>query len=467
MNWTKTWDQIAFLQKIWKTLDITHQEQQSQILDMLATKLNAAITQVKRVQRKNQGKDDEAQINRWKYAMIKESIDKAIQDLETWQKRFDPSWFLILKMADPVIDRELAEGSDNRTSSKSMSTARSVRQSLKADAGIQTTVFLSKDGLTAAQRESIPYCTAELVQRSAKSNKLLIVDRVPCLPEVNARILREDVRDLARKLSATDPITFGLLKCHGVVKVLDEKHERPSSFDFVFLVPPGLKSPRSLRHILLSPDAGTSLSDRFRVAQQLAQSVSYVHTCGFVHKSIRPETVLIFETDTSVLNASFLLGFEKFRTARSGHTLRAGDCAWEKDLYRHPRRQGLKPEDEYTMQHDIYSLGVCLLEIGLWESLILIEGEALPSKLLPDYVNREDDNFRKASLVKNSLVELAKQKLPSRMGDKYTVVVVNCLTCLDDDNMDFGDESEFEDEDGILIGLRYIEKVSRRRLTFR
>ena len=28
-------------------------------------------------------------------------------------------------------------------------------------------------------------------------------------------------------------------------------------------------------------------------------------------------------------------------------------------------RQGVHPEEQLVMQHDIYSLGVCLLEIGL------------------------------------------------------------------------------------------------------
>lgn len=28
------------------------------------------------------------------------------------------------------------------------------------------------------------------------------------------------------------------------------------------------------------------------------------------------------------------------------------------------------PAEAYKMQHDIYSLGVCLLEIGLWEPLV-------------------------------------------------------------------------------------------------
>jgi len=47
------------------------------------------------------------------------------------------------------------------------------------------------------------------------------------------------------------------------------------------------------------------------------------------------------------------------------------------------------------------------------------------------------------------------------MGTKYAGIVETCLTCLDPDNADFGDEREFEDADGIRVGARYIEKVSR------
>lgn len=43
----------------------------------------------------------------------------------------------------------------------------------------------------------------------------------------------------------------------------------------------------------------------------------------------------------------------------------------------------------------------------------------------------------------------------------YTSVVLSCLTCLDRDNHAFGDESEFIDEDGVLVGVRYIEKASQ------
>lgn len=47
-----------------------------------------------------------------------------------------------------------------------------------------------------------------------------------------------------------------------------------------------------------------------------------------------------------------------------------GDDKWQDNLYRHPERQGKNPEESYTMHHDVYSLGVCLLEIGLWTSFV-------------------------------------------------------------------------------------------------
>jgi hypothetical protein len=42
------------------------------------------------------------------------------------------------------------------------------------------------------------------------------------------------------------------------------------------------------------------------------------------------------------------------------------------------------------------------------------------------------------------------------VGPKYSNVVVSCLSCLDRDN---GDESEFQDSDGVVIGVKYIERV--------
>ena len=63
------------------------------------------------------------------------------------------------------------------------------------------------------------------------------------------------------------------------------------------------------------------------------------------------------------------------------------------------------------------------------------------------------------------LVAIAEAQLPNRMGRVYTNVVISCLNCLEPQNQGFGDQSEFMDADGILVGVRYIEKVSLKALS--
>lgn len=165
---------------------------------------------------------------------------------------------------------------------------------------------------------------------------------------------------------------------------------------------------------------------------------------------MRPETILTFAGGASAIESAFLIGFEKFRSA-DGRTLKAGDSAWEHNLYRHPQRQGVQPEEIYTMQHDIYSSGVCLLEIGLWESFITYEAdENEPISGTAMGIKFDDAEFSKPTLMKEHLIALAKKELPRKMGSRYVQVVVNCLTCLDKENVDIGDQKEFEDADGVV-----------------
>lgn len=81
---------------------------------------------------------------------------------------------------------------------------------------------------------------------------------------------------------------------------------------------------------------------------------------------------------------------------------RMGDNLMDRNFYRHPNRQGESPKDIYVMQHDIYSLGICLLEIGLvapaeeWGQLTarflwLTRGYAMPKpELKPGFSDGTD-----------------------------------------------------------------------------
>ena len=121
---------------------------------------------------------------------------------------------------------------------------------------------------------------------------------------------------------------------------------------------------RSLRDLLLGDTGTVSLMHRLVIARSIARSVIFLHSAAFVHKNIQPETVLV-----TASRASYLVGFERFRAAET-QTYRQVEALWQKNIYRHPMRQGEAPEEAYTMQHDVYSLGVCLLEIGLWTSFV-------------------------------------------------------------------------------------------------
>ena len=194
----------------------------------------------------------------------------------------------------------------------------------------------------------------------------------------------------------------------------------------------------------------------------MAKSASYLHTFNFVHKNIRPESVLCFRS--AARTNTFLVGFDAFRAA-DGSTNLFGDVAWDRNLYRHPQRQGLYVAEKHRMEHDIYSLGVCLLEIRLWESLVMYsnEGAMLQAGVwyegfqawLQGRIPRSHDW---AWLVKKYLTHVATTVLPIRMGDKYTSAVLACLTCLDEPDVSGLELSEQVMSPGSMqVAVRFCE----------
>jgi hypothetical protein len=70
--------------------------------------------------------------------------------------------------------------------------------------------------------------------------------------------------------------------------------------------------------------------------------------------------------------------------------------------------------------------------------------------------------------TKKTQEQLAERELQLRLGRRYVAVVRECLRCLDlgtgieEDGKGFGiddNQKEFLDEDGVVIGVRFIEHV--------
>jgi hypothetical protein len=401
--------------------------------------------------------------NRLKYATYaKASLEGIIADLEKWQRAFDPSWFLLARIAVPVIDQQLA----NETPGESRAVSSLVQLCRAHNTTRNDTVASSSIFLPASyeinDRKLISLSTAST---GCNSGRALVIDYIPAREQVDIDLTVKDVRNLARVLSNADPELFGLLPCHGAIKCREPSTQKITGFNIIFSIPEKLihARPRSLRSLLLTPPTSHSLNERIKLAVSLARSIVFLHSSYIVHKNISPENIILLQQPTDVPGQLSLVGFERFRV-EGGRTYMSGDSAWEKNLYRHPKRQGLHPEEEYTMQHDIYSVGVCLLEIGLWTSFVCYSEDPkfiTPSPDLPidGYIGCRDQ-LRAATLIKDILGREALTRLPAVMGQIYSDVVISCLTCLDKNNQRFGDEREFEDDDGILVGVRYIEKVS-------
>lgn len=457
--WFRTTSQLQVLKSVWRSLDPTHQKIQNQIVEILAGKLKVAVSKIAANIKKepNAASETPGKVRRWKYTLLKEGLEKSLEEIETWQKIFDPSWFFIMQTATSVIDDELSAAGKVSTSA-AITSASSLRVALRPDAGDKAKIFLPLDGLDLAQSIDIAFSSLTLAQRKGSSKWLILEKAIPP-SNSNPTLFVKEVRDIARKLSHANPLTFGLLNCPGVIRSFEPGAAHPSSFTFVFRVPDGFSNPRTMRAVLQNGSQDHTLSERFEIAKSFARAVSYVHSFGFVHKNIRPETILLLDNGKTSLGHPFLVGFEAFRTA-NGRTLRLGDSTWNLNIYRHPNRQGEIPVDDYIMQHDIYSLGVCLLELGLFGSFVVYDENCMPS-CTSTLFGLSTDALRSAEPidVKEHLISLAQVELLKRMGTKYTNIVVTCLTCLDEANTDFGDQSEFQDEDGILVGVRYIEKV--------
>ncbi|PWY93082.1 hypothetical protein BO94DRAFT_622270 [Aspergillus sclerotioniger CBS 115572] len=448
-SWIKTSQQLTFLRRIWDSLGEEYQDLQGRILRVFEQKLEAAVIQLSKLEKQTiiSGNGLPDKFKAAKYALLKkESLEKAIQDLQSWQNEFDTTWFLVMRLADHTI---LKDELVKRKGTEKLSVARHVLDALQMEPDQAVSPFLSQDKIHSATRTDIPRSTSKIIEIAGLGE--FILDSADCSTRNDAQIFAKNVRHLAMRLHQVDANGFHLLKCHGVARITDPYTKQLRSFDFIFNFPDGCHKPRSLRSLLLEGGAH-SLSDRVGLAKQLATAINYIHVLDFVHKNIRPETVLVFEGSGAHLGPLYLLGFRAFRLA-DNKTLRLGNSVWSENAYEHPDRQGSSPEADYVMQHDIYSLGVCLLEIGLWESFVSGEGHA--NALLAGFEGGSSVDRS----IKDYFMMLAKKRLPSRMGEMYTQVVVNCLSCMDEMNEEFGDQSEFEDDDGILIGVKYVEKV--------
>lgn len=192
------------------------------------------------------------------------------------------------------------------------------------------------------------------------------------------------------------------------------------------------RPPVSLRWLLdpSSEDGGKdipSLRARFKLAAALSQAIYHLQCSHWLHRTLSSYQVLFFyDSETSVLriDVPYLAGLlysrpddqrvdeRVFNVASEGKVRGEGPL----DVYMHPGLM-LSPR-RYRRSDDIYSLGVVLLEIALWESAT-------------EYCNNLDCNARRSSgdddILAKTIFQAAKEELAAEVGELYQHAVIACL----------------------------------------
>ncbi|CZR43681.1 uncharacterized protein FPRO_07402 [Fusarium proliferatum ET1] len=243
-----------------------------------------------------------------------------------------------------------------------------------------------------------------------------------------------------------------VLECVGYIDQPDE-HQTI----FVYQPPQSIASQNqalkivTLHDIIQSGNCPFSLGHRFFIAHALGTTILNVHGSGWVHKNISSHGVTVFPLGKPISSDSngrdfdhvpYLTGWG-FARPELGGTELLQDFEVEPNFYRHPARQG-NPGSTFTKEHDIYALGVVLLEIGLWKTI---------SELFAKQISIAEDRqeLPPKETIRKWLLDLANGDLAQRMGKAYTSAVLACLSGR------FGVESDDEHKTGLSVAFR--EKV--------
>ncbi|KAL7792473.1 hypothetical protein V8C37DRAFT_124966 [Trichoderma ceciliae] len=208
------------------------------------------------------------------------------------------------------------------------------------------------------------------------------------------------------------------------------------------------------------------LADRFSIANSLALTVLNVHGSLWIHKNIWSHGILLFHQDkaggTYPVGAAIerpgpapavaakdaekprllaFLGDWGYSRRIDGFTDMSVDFDIEANLYRHPERQG-KPKRQFSRIHDMYALGVVLLEIGLWRTV-----SQLFERQINEVRQTAEMKLLKAKDVTTTLTSLARRELPKEMGERYASAVLACLT------------GDFHKDSDVELSLDMKEKV--------
>lgn len=396
----------------------------------LATKVT---TIAERLQTKNRFRKE---LNKAMWWHREDEVQEIEKELFEWTSRLDlrlvglPSeWKTVIK-----LDAQAIDSAPNFAASIQIENLKKV--TLKADQtqlGNDTIFRESMDDVDAAILSMSQKQQREQFLTTESSGKQLLVERrfhehPQKSPAWNE--LKESIEKLARAMHCLDGTTVSLLHCS---YVFHDAHDpvRPN-FALVHSLPftPGA-APETLKALInkmqgkVRLPAAHPLHQRFQIAQSVASAIYFLHGVGFLHHSVTAHNVLLVERTCKrklqrfphSLGVPFLVGFgavKEIYTASDGHQVATSDM-----LYQHPDRlEQTTSRPKYNAAHDLYSLGMVLLELGMWKPLERYSKELLSQS------------------TRNEILQELLRLVEISMGSRYRKVIQWCLERASDETVD-------------------------------
>ncbi|KIW71202.1 hypothetical protein, variant 2 [Phialophora macrospora] len=223
------------------------------------------------------------------------------------------------------------------------------------------------------------------------------------------------------------PRSLRILHCLGF-------YEQPNRYGFVYQAPqPHTRLTTTLNGLLIQSARQATkdphlnqpfLGDKYHLAHALAETIMEFHSIGWLHENLHSNNVVFFHAESggsgmmitpdggTIITQPYVVGLNKSRPGGQAWHTEGPDPSADFQNYQHPDYAVTK---HFRNSYDYYSLGLVLLEIGLWTPL-------MGWKNNPKYIRLTPAAFRDA------LVETYVPRLGPRMGKVYRDIVKLLLT---------------------------------------
>ncbi|KAI0893314.1 hypothetical protein F4806DRAFT_505008 [Annulohypoxylon nitens] len=242
--------------------------------------------------------------------------------------------------------------------------------------------------------------------------------------------------------------------------------------EFIFEDPHPETEPIPLDELYREKTQEPALNLRLGLCSQMAIAVLQAHLLGLVHKNIRPQNLLVSckrDGEGNIEQASLILSGWVYSSLIEGMaTEETSKSVVPEFIYKHPncRPQGEMTKEDYNIGYDIYSMGVCMLELLTWDLLIQRGDNDTADPVLSDAYQHQFNSLKRnkgvdpssngnsndpkdtkpsaitsynenAKEVQDILIAMAGVCVEKTMCGSMASLIQRCLTYLDTDRSPF------------------------------